>query len=176
MAAWLAKNGRLAPILLKEPTSGPFGRQVRERARQGRNLAAEMEILIKDRAEDVELNIAPALAEGRAVLMDRYILSTAAYQGALPGGDPEAILAANANFPWPDATFLIEVEPSEGLGRVGRRGQIEAAFENAPYLSKVKEVYDRLNPPGLVRLNGMAPPDEVHAKITQVVADLMASF
>jgi dTMP kinase len=133
-----------------------------------------MELLLKDRAQDVLENISPALAQGRTVIIDRYILSNAAYQGALPGGDPGAILAANKAFPWPDLTIILEVEVFEGLCRIGRRGETEEAFENAPYLSKVKEIYDRLSLPGLARLSSQAPPDEVFEAISKLAESLFS--
>jgi dTMP kinase len=168
LAAWLAAAGQKTQ-LLKEPTDGPYGRKVREAARLGRNLASELELFVKDRAQDVEQNILPALAEGRTVIVDRYILSNAAYQGALPGGDPEAVLLANAQFPWPNLTFLLEIDPEEGLSRVAKRAEVETAFENAPYLAKVKAVYDAQILPGLIRLDSTRPQEEVFAAIVEAV-------
>jgi dTMP kinase len=174
LAAWLAEAlGPPGPRLLKEPTDGPFGRAAKEAAKLGRDAAAELGLFLKDRAEDVRLSVEPALAEGRWVVMDRYILSNAAYPGAWAGGDPEAVWAANAGFPWPDLTFVLEVDPLVGLARAARRGAVEAAFENAACLAKVKEVYDSVDRPGLVRLDASKPPGEIFAKIVEAVEGLL---
>jgi dTMP kinase len=171
LAARLAAAGREC-ALLKEPTGGPYGLRVREAAREGRDLLAELDLFVKDRAQDVERNISPALAAGRVVILDRYILSNVAYQGALPGGDPEAIFAANAGFPWPERTFLLEIDVAGGLGRVSKRGAVETAFENAPYLARVKAVYDALDRPGLIRLDSSRPEAEVLERIVAEVQSL----
>jgi dTMP kinase len=159
-------------IILKEPTDGPWGRELRRSVKAGRNAALELEYLIKDRAHDVVLNIAPALAEGRTVIMDRYILSNVAYQGALPGGDPVAVIKANQGFPWPEATFLLEVGVLEGLRRASARGTLETAFENEAYLTEVKKVYDGLEAPGLVRLDGSLPEGEIFERVLGVIRGL----
>ncbi|MDR2934376.1 MAG: dTMP kinase, partial [Candidatus Adiutrix sp.] len=68
----------LDPLLVKEPTEGPYGREIRalvQAGRQGLSPARELDYFVRDRAEDVNLNIGPALMAGRPVLADRYILS-----------------------------------------------------------------------------------------------------
>jgi dTMP kinase len=106
--------------------------------------AQESDLFLQDRGYDVENNISPALAQGHAVIIDRYILSNAAYQGAL-GLSPEEILKANERFPWPDLTIILKIEPSLGLKRIIQRGDSpHLAFEKADYLDKVKAVFDRL--------------------------------
>jgi dTMP kinase len=147
---------------------------VLEAARQGRDLAAELGLFVKDRAEDVELNIKPALAAGRTVIVDRYILSNMAYQGGLPGGLPGRVLAANAAFPWPDLTFLLEIGVEAGLRRVAGRGAAEPTFENAPYLARVKAVYDSLRLPGVLRLDASLSKEAVFGRVVEAVEALMS--
>jgi dTMP kinase len=72
----------LDPLVVKEPTEGPYGREIRALVRAGRrglSPAREMDYFVRDRAEDVAQNIGPALLAGRPVLADRYILSNVAY-------------------------------------------------------------------------------------------------
>src|SRR6266550_1777 len=91
LAEYCAGRG-LAVVVSKEPTDGPWGRKLRESAQSGRlSLEEELELFLKDRAEHVKGLILPALSEGKVVLLDRYYLSTAAYQGAR-GADPVRIL------------------------------------------------------------------------------------
>lgn len=71
-------------VLSKEPTNGPWGTKLRQSAATGRLSAdEEAELLIRDRHEHVDTLIAPALARGDIVILDRYFPSMVAYQ-ALP--------------------------------------------------------------------------------------------
>ncbi|MDR1545961.1 MAG: dTMP kinase, partial [Deltaproteobacteria bacterium] len=155
------------PLALKEPSEGPSGRRIRELYGDGgpRDPLAEMELFLADRAWDVRTNLEPALAQGRAVVMDRYLLSQAAYQGALGLQTPAEILQANAGFPWPDLTFVMEIAPDEGLARAAERGLTDPVFEKLDYLVKVKAVYDDFDLPGLLRLDARRPPAELAAEI-----------
>lgn len=64
-----------------EPTRGQWGRMLRDSAVTGRlSVEEEVALFLKDRREHVETLIAPALARGAWVLLDRYYLSMMAYQ------------------------------------------------------------------------------------------------
>ncbi len=70
-------------VLSKEPTDGPWGKQLRASATTGRmSLADELHAFTEDRKQHVTNLIAPALARGEIVILDRYFYSTIAYQGA----------------------------------------------------------------------------------------------
>gem|GEM_PF-54027 len=151
----------LNPLMVKEPTEGPYGREIRALVRAGRPALSpdlELDYFVRDRAEDVGRNIGPALMSGRPVLADRYILSNVAYQSAR-GLSEEAILKANAPFPWPDLTVLIEVPVSLGLTRIaGRAGGREPGFEEESYLDLVRSAFDRRKGADIFRLDGRIPP------------------
>lgn len=126
----------------KEPTDGPHGRRLRASAR-GERLPAEEELalFLADRREHVERVIAPALAGGEVVLIDRYTLSTAAYQGAR-GLDPRAIVAANDAFaPIPDRVVLVDVAAEVGVARVRQRDAVENAFERVEDLRRCRTIF-----------------------------------
>ena len=150
------------PKEIKEPTEGQWGQKIRRLAaegRQGLSPESELDWFVRDRDEDVNKNIGPALLAGRPVLADRYILSNLAYQSAL-GLDEKFILKLNDRFPWPDLTVILEIPVETGLARIasGRAGGLDAAFELPDYLKKVKEGFDRQNLPGLLRLDGRQDP------------------
>jgi dTMP kinase len=165
----LARLGYGGALILNEPTSGYVGARVRSLFFQNEGLREpqkELNLFLEDRALDVKENLLPALSEGITVIMDRYILSNVAYQGALQELDnadskalsPEEILAANQIFPWPDLTFLLEVDLEVSLERTTLRGGRDPIFEKDSYLRKVKAIYDiigqpNLPCPGLTRLN-----------------------
>jgi dTMP kinase len=133
-------------VASREPTGGPYGRRIRELARNGRTgVTAEQELalFLADRREHVEGVIRPALAAGKVVLLDRYYLSTMAYQGAL-GLDVEEIQAKNEAFaPPPDLALILTLPVRDALTRIAgsRPGGPDAAFEQAGYLERVAAIF-----------------------------------
>jgi dTMP kinase len=96
--------------------------------------AAELLLLMADRAQHVHELIAPALARGETVLCDRFVGSTIAYQGAGRGLPQTDILQAQriaAGELEPDLTLLLDVDPRVGLARSKRRLQEQGSSEDA---------------------------------------------
>ncbi len=148
LAARLESEGYRV-VASREPTDGPHGRRIREIARSGRAATSaeeEVRLFLDDRREHVEQVIAPALAAGQVVLLDRYYLSTIAYQGAL-GIDPGFIQQANESFaPPPDLALILMLPVAEALERIraGRPGGLDVAFEGADYLERVAAIFRRM--------------------------------
>ena len=121
-AAMLAEKLKalsLDVVSSKEPTSGPWGTIIRASAHSGRlTPEEELEAFVEDRKQHVEEVIAPALARGAVVILDRYYFSTATYQGAR-GIDAGAILAANEQFaPRPNLLVIVDLDlMREEIGR-----------------------------------------------------------
>jgi dTMP kinase len=67
-----------------EPSDSRWGRIIREKAVQNDSLTPEeeLDLFLRDRRENVEMNLKPALAARRVVILDRYYFSTMAYQGS----------------------------------------------------------------------------------------------
>ncbi len=132
----LEKRG-FSVVLLKEPTDGEYGRKIKE-AEKRFDPEEELKLFLLDRKEDVEKNILPALKNGKVVIMDRYYISSIAYQGAR-GLDMDEIRRMNEEIaPKPDVVIILDVSPQEGLRRVGNRGS-RTVFEEESYLAKVRE-------------------------------------
>lgn len=128
----------------------------------------ELRLFIADRRWDVKHRIAPALAAGKAVILDRYYHSNACYQGAR-GLDLAAILAENRQFaPPPDLVLWIDVEVTEALARI-RRGRQEQAplFEQARFLETVRANYRSCVGEGFLRIDGAPAAAEVFAAVWQ---------
>ena len=134
-------------ISTKEPTHGRWGNQLRDTAQSGRLTGAfEMDLMLKDRAEHVEELIAPALARGAVVILDRYFYSSIAYQGSA-GIEPRFIEARNLSFaPLPDLVLLLDLPSEIGLGRVRARGDVANAFERADTLDQARELFRKFLP------------------------------
>ena len=125
---WLAEGGR-PPGLCRDPGTTPLGEQIRgillaphdETPMSGRS---EMLLYMAARAQLVDEVIRPALAEGKAVVSDRFLLANIVYQGYGGGVDLATIRrvgAAAVDGVMPDCTFLLDMDPELALGRVGRQ-------------------------------------------------------
>ncbi len=142
-------------VASREPTRGRHGREIRRKARQAGSLTPreELDLFLLDRREHVERTIRPALSEGKIVILDRYYLSTIAYQGA-KGLDPEAIRKANERFaPRPDLVFILDLPAERGLGRIEGRGRRDLLFERAGYLKRVRRIFLSFKGPRMVHLD-----------------------
>jgi dTMP kinase len=75
--------------------------------------------------------IRPALARGAWVICDRYYDSTRAYQIAAGGLDVDVLAALNAliGAQRPDLTFVLDIDPAEGLRRSQGHHAGEDRFE-----------------------------------------------
>lgn len=165
LAARLRERGREV-LTTREPTDGPWGRAIREAAQTERmSPEDELAAFIADRREHVADVIAPALAAGRIVLIDRYYISTAAYQGAR-GLDPAAILEAHDFAPEPDLLFVFDLPAEVGLERVKRRGAADL-FEKLDELARIRAIFLELELANKIVLDAQASPDAIAAEISR---------
>jgi dTMP kinase len=178
-AALLAERlaaGGVTVVRAKEPTDGPHGTRLRASARTGR-LPPEEELALfeADRREHVANVIAPALARGDVVLLDRYYFSTAAYQGAR-GLDADDIVARNERFaPVPDFLVILDVPVDVGLARIRERGDGEGnLFERREALARCATIFAALDRPYCIRLDGARPAGAVHREIADRLAERLA--
>jgi dTMP kinase len=169
----LEQNG--VPVLAtREPTDGPWGTKIRRSAREGRlSPEAELEAFLEDRREHVQREVAPALASGRVVIMDRYYLSSVAYQGAR-GVDPAHLIRLNAFAPAPDLCFVFDVDPALGLSRISKRGAGADLFEQEQTLAAARRIFTdpllfRATIPNLYVLDAMADAAALEARIAKLV-------
>lgn len=160
----------------REPTDGPWGRRLRESATLGRlSPEEELELFVRDRRQHVEELLRPALDRGALVLLDRYYLSTAAYQGAR-GADPEAVLALNESFaPIPDLVLLLDCDPLISLERVRRRGVVADEFEKLEELQAVRAIFLALRRPFIRLIDAGRSSEAVGAECGEAVCALLAS-
>ena len=171
---WCRAGGRDV-VLDREPSDGPWGRKLRESAASGRlSPQEELDLFLRDRREHVEQVIAPALAAGKVVILDRYYFSTMAYQGAR-GFDPAVIRATNEEFaPVPDLLLILDLEVEAALTRIGTRGDTANAFEKRESLERCRAIFLSLAHEPFARVIDTAPSeDEVHRAITAAVDKLM---
>jgi len=115
-------------LSLREPGGTRLGDAIRALLLDGEHevgARAEALLFMASRAELIERVVRPALAQRRIVLLDRFFLSTYAYQVEGRGLGEESVREANrlaTGGMAPDLTLLLELPAGEGLARAGRRG------------------------------------------------------
>lgn len=115
-------------LTLREPGGTKLGDSIRALLldpAQGISPAAEALLFMASRAEIVARQVDPAMKRGVVVLMDRFFLSTYAYQiygRALPEAQIRAANALATAGIVPDLTMVLEIPAQEGLGRAAARG------------------------------------------------------
>ncbi len=165
-------------VTFRDPGDTEIGNAIREillgPRHAKRDIRCELMLFMASRAQLVSQKIRPALAEGRAVLCDRYVSASCAYQGA-GGLDMKAILDV-ADFAtaktWPDLTIVLDVKTEEGFERINthRRDPGLDAMESRSreFHRKVRENFLQLPaiyPRPVLIVDGSGSVDEVHQRI-----------
>src|SRR5947209_6645718 len=172
LAERLQSKGRTV-YLAHQPSDGPAGQLIRQilagRAattgadgRLGMVDERVMALLFaSDRLDHLGSQIEPRLARGEDVILDRYTLSSLAYQGATVSH--EFIVAANRFARRPDLTLFLYVPATIALERVRSRGAKLERYETAGQLQAIERVYNRLvgTLASVVSIDGTRPIPEV---------------
>ncbi len=123
---WLQTSGHDV-VSCRDPGSTPLGNAIRELLLNRHDLAidrtAEMLLYMAARAQLVAEIIRPALAAGKTVVSDRYLLANAVYQGHAGGLDVASIWQIGAQITGglePDLTFVLDMPPAAAAGRIQR--------------------------------------------------------
>jgi dTMP kinase len=110
---------------------------------------AEALLYAAARAQLVATLVRPLLEGGAMVLLDRFVDSSLAYQGAGRGLGVEAVRAINdfgTGGLVPDLTLLLRIEPAVGRARQSDRGEAPDRLElaGAAFFDAVARAYDEL--------------------------------
>ena len=168
LASHLTALGKTV-ILSREPTDGPWGTLLRQSASTGRlSPTDELETFLKDRRQHVSELIAPALAAGHTVILDRYYFSNIAYQSAR-GLDPTAIRRVNETFaPIPDLLIILDLDVDTAIHRIQARGDIANEFEQRTSLTHCRTFFLTLQHEPFVKII------PTHTTPDQVTRDILA--
>ena len=182
-----AELARERPVeLLREPGGVALSERVRDLVKDpALCCAARAETLLyaAARAQLVDERLRPLLDGGTWVLLDRFVDSSLAYQGAGRGLGIEQVALLN-DFATggiePDRTLLLRVQPS--VGRARQRGRDEAPDrlerEAETFFATVAAAYDELavGEPQRIRVIDAAQPAEIVLDAAlQALADLDSS-
>jgi dTMP kinase len=178
LAARLAEDGRDV-VTTRDPAGTPLGARLLELVAHGPPLApwAEAALFTAARAQLVAEVIAPAVLRGADVISDRYLDSTAAYQGAGRELGLRRILEFNLPATLgliPDRTFLLQVDPALARERAGGwPNWIER--EDDSFRSSVNWGYRQVAlmfPDRVQTVDSSRPPDAVASEIYDCVREL----
>jgi dTMP kinase len=161
-------------VRLREPSELPTGQQIRKLIQSQQDLYPQrlLELFINDRLEDLRQNIRPALAAGKIALLDRYLYSNAAYQGVDLGWARVIEQNLTQGVALPHKSFLLEIAPQEGLGRVEERGEGKTTFEKSAFLQQVANNYRQIKQwdPNMEAVDASQSPERVHEIIKAKLA------
>ena len=179
LATSLREAGQ-AVVSTREPSDGPIGMVLRQAlTRRLVGLSDRMLALLfaADRLDHLASVVEPALAEGKVVVSDRYVLSSLAYQGMrLPLRWVEALNAAARPA---DLTLYLEVDPRTAARRRHGRGGAAELFDADDVQRSVARAYARVvrkhaRAQRVVRVDGRAAPDEVAREILSRVRAVLS--
>ncbi len=176
------------PLLVREPGGTKLGERVRELLLDPATgtIAPSAEALLyaASRAELVASTIEPELAAGRVVLVDRYVDSSLAYQGAGRQLGVDRVLEANllaTNGRLPDLTIFVDVPPSAAAARRGATGEAadRLELEGEGFFALVHAGYEQIAarwPERIRRVDGTGSVETVERRVDAIVAPALASL
>ncbi|WP_122816153.1 dTMP kinase [Nocardioides pantholopis] len=181
---WLRGEGYAAHLTF-EPGDTPVGKELRRIVLSPATgvLSDRTEVLLyaADKAEHVDTVVRPALARGAVVVTDRYVDSMLAYQGAGRALDPADVAEVERVARWatgdlrPHLTVLLDLEPTEGLGRFEDRDRMEG--ESLEFHQRVRAAFLELaaaDPEHYLVLDARSPIEQIAAAVRARVGTLLA--
>jgi dTMP kinase len=183
LAAALAQRG-VEITLLREPGGVPASERVRELVKDpAMTIGARAEALLyaAARAQLVEEAIRPLLRAGSWVLLDRFVDSSLAYQGAGRELGIESVRAINefgTGGLHPDRTLWLTLSPAIARGRSQGRGEPldRLEGERAEFFERIERAYADLaaeEPDRVRRIDAGLPPGQVLDASLAALADLL---
>jgi dTMP kinase len=171
LSAALAERGEHV-LVLREPGGVEVSERIRELLKDPAlaiDPRAEALLYAAARAQLVAQELRPLLDSGATVLLDRFVDSSLAYQGAGRGLGVEAIRQLNAfgtGGLTPDRTLLLRIDPADGLGRIADRPADRLEQEDVAFFATIAAAYDALaaaEPERFAVIDAAQPPESVLA-------------
>lgn len=184
--AHLRSQGRDV-VLTREPGGTPIGERIREilldPQLSGMNEVTELLLFAASRAQHVREKILPCLRSGQIVVSDRFDSATVSFQH-FGRGVPLALIhelnAIATDGLKPDVTIILDLDPEEGLKRVGKRGDSldRMEMENLTFLHNARKGYleqARAAPDRFAVIDASRPLEEVIASVLDVVDAVLSA-
>lgn len=180
---WLGTQG-FTPTTCRDPGSTPLGEAVRELLLHRHDLAidrrSEMLLYMAARAQLVAEVLRPALAAGKTVVCDRYLLANVVYQGYGGGLDLETLWQVGrvaTGGLMPDLTIVLDLPAAAAAARLGRAPD-RMEQQGDEFHARVREGFlaeAARQPDRIVVVDAAAPIDTVQAAIRTAVAAAIAA-
>ena len=174
LTRWLEENGHQV-LLTKEPTAEPIGRLISKILGDPHSPIQDQVLpylFVADRKDHISRIIQPKLKDGTFVITDRYYHSSLAYQAQAIGFNEVATL--NAEFPSPDCTFFLYLDPEASFERVQLRGLPTERFETLDRLRAIAEAYKTAldycrneRKEKIIQIDAARSIEEIHEEIVQ---------
>jgi dTMP kinase len=141
---------KLEVVTFREPGGSIVGEKIRDILKND-DMAPITELMLftAARMENVMVNILPALKEGKIVIMDRFLDSTAAYQGYARRIGPavwdlEKIVKGHVT---PDYDIFLDASIEKQLERIEKRGEAKDRIEREgdEFRQRVYEGFHRIH-------------------------------
>jgi dTMP kinase len=169
--------------MLREPGGVALAERIRALVKDpalSPSAAAEALLYAAARAQLGHERVAPLLADGTTVVLDRYVDSSLAYQGAARGLGMNSVRAINDMATGglvPDRTLLLRVHPATGRARQRERADTPDRLEREgeDFFATVAAAYDELaraEPQRIRVLDAERPAAEVLRAALAAVEDL----
>jgi dTMP kinase len=188
LAAHLQATG-VECVPLREPGGTIVGERVRALLLDPEHqldAAAEALLFMASRAELMAREIRPAIARGAIVLLDRFFLSTYAYQIAGRGLDEERVRGANqlaVGGMVPDLTVVLDLPAEAGMARADARGARDRMEQAGDHFHRrvadafrtfVTEAWQAAHPEcgPIVRVDAAGTEDEVFQRVLHTIHGL----
>ena len=173
---WLAGQG-VEAARFRDPGDTAIGEKIREILlsveHEGMDTRTEVLLYMAARAQLWRERLAPALAAGRCVVLDRWLSSTCAYQGHAGGFGVDKVLRIAADCldrVWPDLTIILDVDRETAAGRLNRElDRMER--KGGAYHQKVRQGFLQLaaGRKGFVVVDATADTDTVCGRVAAAV-------
>lgn len=167
-------------LITRDPGGNPVSEAIRgvllNREFTEMGYMTELLLYAAARAQLVEENIKPALLAGKAVIADRFVDSSAVYQGIGRGLGVDTVYGVNEfalQGVKPDMTFLMDLDAGEGIARKKNQAELDRMeSEKLEFHQRVAEGYRRLAdeyPDRIIKIDATLPIDDIHGIITMYV-------
>jgi len=176
--------------LTNEPTDEPVGKLIRD-SLSGRITSpktnkriefSEKALCLLFAADRIEHSTAieAARSRGAAVVCDRYLLSSIAYQTLDTSIKPTRVIEVNEGCSIPDVTFFLKVPVKECLRRLKNRKDVPTVYEKKSFLESIDRNYERtrrlyaktFGP--VITIDGTLSRDGVHKAIVDDLGDYLS--
>lgn len=171
-------------ILAREPGGTRISEKIREVILDKNNTEmgdmTELLLYAAARAQLVTEVIKPALDKGQAVICDRFVDSSAVYQGIARGLGIDTVYAVNdyaLNGIIPDITFLLDLSAEEGIKRKTKQAELDRLeLESLEFHKRVVAGYRQLadlNGNRIVKIDATLTVDEIFQKMVAKLEPLL---